>query len=110
MTRVRVSHRASGTLLADGPLGWGITPFEGNLYVRRRYLRTDGFRPNFVPGLCIYKFLYVWLDLALDGHPKERYLGWLYWLPNPLLPFIWFRVAIPRDHPALSIEEYAQDA
>jgi hypothetical protein len=28
----------------------------------------------------------------------------MYWLPNPLLPFIWFRVALPGLHPALDIE------
>jgi hypothetical protein len=46
-------------LLAEGPLGWGITPFEGNFYIRRKHLRTENLRPNYVPGFCIYKFLYV---------------------------------------------------
>ena len=71
-------------------MGWGITPFEGNYYISRKYLRTRGFKPNYIPGLCFYKFLYVWLDLHLaDGH-KIRNLGWLYWFPNPLFPFIWY--------------------
>lgn len=106
MSRVRVIHQDSGQILADGPLGWGITPFEGNLYIRRKHLQTDGFRVNFVPGLCIYKFLYVWLDFEPADGTRERNLGWKYWLPNPLFPFIWFRVAVPRDHPSLLIEEY----
>jgi len=106
MKHIRIKHRETGTILADGPLGWGITPFEGNLYIGRKYLRTDRFRSNFVPGLCIYKFLYVWLDLELADGARVRNLGWLYWLPNPLLPFIWFRVAVPRAHPAIDIEEY----
>lgn len=105
-TRIRVRHKASQLLLADGPLGWGITPFEGNLYIARKYLKTDRFRVNFLPGLCVYKFLYVWLDLRLDDQQRVRNLGWLYWLPNPLLPFIWFRVALPRVHPEIDIEEY----
>ena len=25
---------------------------------------------------------------------------------NPLFPFIWFRVAVPREHPELRVEEY----
>jgi hypothetical protein len=108
-TRVRITHRPSGTVLADGPLGWGITPFEGNLYIRRKYLLTDGFRVNFLPGLCIYKFLYVWMDLVLPGQPKIRSLGWLYWLPNPLLPFIWYRVGLPAAHPELSVGQYSCD-
>jgi hypothetical protein len=63
---VRITHRSSGEVIAEGPLGlWGITPFEGNLYIRRKYLRTSHLRPNWVPGLCIYKFLYVWLDLRV---------------------------------------------
>jgi hypothetical protein len=34
----------------------------------------------------------------------EGPLGWLYWLPNPLFPFIWFRVAVPGNHPELHVE------
>ncbi|MDT8437302.1 MAG: hypothetical protein RRA92_11180, partial [Gemmatimonadota bacterium] len=104
--RIRVTHRASGTVLADGPKGWGMTPFEGNVYIGRKWLRTKAFRPNWVPGLCPYKFLYVWMDLRLPGEEPVRFAGWLYWLPNPLLPFIAFRVAVARDHPAIAVEEY----
>lgn len=107
---VRITHRASGQVLAEGPLGWGITPFEGNYYIGRKYLRTDRFKPNYIPGLCPYKFLYVWMDLVRDDAKIEKNLAWLYWLPNPLLPFIWFRVALPSDHPALLVEEYPRDA
>jgi hypothetical protein len=38
------------------------------------------------------------------GERATRNLGWLYWLPNPLLPFIWFRIAVPRNHPELYVE------
>lgn len=105
MTRLRILHEPSGTVIAEGPVGWGITPFEGNLYIRRKYLRTDRFKINYLPGLCIYKFLYVWLDYSPNSAPPDRSLGWMYWLPNPLFPFIWFRVAVPRNHPSLRIEE-----
>ncbi|MDH3653363.1 MAG: hypothetical protein OEN21_03785 [Myxococcales bacterium] len=101
---VRIWHRATGTPLAEGPLGWGITPFEGNFYIRRKFLRTEGFTVNFLPGLCSYKFLYVWLDLLLGTGERIRNLGWMYWFPNPLFPFIWFRVALPRHHPDLEVE------
>jgi hypothetical protein len=30
----------------------------------------------------------------------------MYWLPNPLFPFIWFRVALPGTHAALVVETY----
>jgi uncharacterized protein (DUF427 family) len=106
MTQVRIKHRETGLLLADGPLGWEITRFEGNFYISRKYLKTDRFRQNFMPGLCIYKFLYVWMDLHFDDGRRIRNLGWMYWLPNPLLPFIWFRVALPGTHPELEFEEY----
>jgi len=106
MTNIRIQHKSTGLVLADGPLGWGITPFEGNFYIRKKFLRTDGFKVNYLPGLCIYKFLYVWLDLQIDDENRVPNLGWMYWLPNPLLPFIWFRVAVPRDHPELVTEEY----
>ena len=106
MTQVRITYRPTGLLLAEGPLGWDVTPFEGNFYIRRKYLCTNQLRINYIPGLCIYKFLYVWLDLHLDENQQVQNFAWLYWLPNPLLPFIWFRVAIPRTHPDIAIEEY----
>ncbi len=97
---IRITHKQSGEVIAEGPLGWGITRFEGNYYIRWQYLQTSGFKVNYIPGLCIYKFLYVWLDFAWsDG--KSSSLGWLYWLPNPLFPFIWYRVAVPDGHPDL---------
>jgi len=106
VSRVRIRHRRSGKLLADGPVGWGITPFEGNLYIGREHLETDAFEPNFIPGFCPYKFLYVWMDLKLPGENPVKNAGWMYWLPNPLFPFIAFRTAVSRDHPELEIEEY----
>ncbi len=109
---IRITHRPTGTVLAEGPLGWGITPFEGHYYVSRKYRRDGIFKPNFVPGLCVYKFLYVWMDLLLPNGDKgniveEKAIGWMYWLPNPLLPFIWFRLALPGDHPRLAVERFA---
>jgi len=106
MKSVQITHRATGAVLADGPLGWGITRFEGNYYIARKYLKTDRFRINFLPGLCVYKFVYVWLDLLLDQNERIRNLGWMYWLPNPLLPFIWFRIALPGTHPEIMVKEY----
>lgn len=110
MKCIRVTHEPSGTPLAEGPVGWGITPFEGNLYIQKQYLKTDRLKPNFIPGLCVYKFLYVWLDLQLDDQRTVRNLGWLYWLPNPLLPFIWFRVALPASHLELRVETFEHEA
>jgi uncharacterized protein (DUF427 family) len=103
-THIRIRHRPSGQLLAEGRRGWDITPFEGNFYIRKKCLRTDDFKANYIPGFCPYKFFYTWMDLRLpDGHSPS--LGWMYWLPNPLFPFIWFRVAVPAEHPELDIEE-----
>jgi hypothetical protein len=103
---IRISHRESGAILAEGALGWGITPFEGNYYISKRCLESRGFKPNWVPGICPYKFLDVWLDLNLANGFQEKNIAWMYWLPNPLLPFIWFRVALPGAHPALKVEVY----
>lgn len=103
---VRISHNKTGMLLAEGPVGWGITPFEGNYYISRKYLKEDKFKANYIPGFCFYKFFYVWMDLKLEDGKKVSNLGWLYWLPNPLFPFIWFRVGIPQMHPELVVEEF----
>jgi hypothetical protein len=101
---ITITHRPTGVVLAQGPIGWGITPFEGNYYISRRHLKDGLFKANFIPGLCPYKFLYVWMDLLLPDGSTEKSLGWMYWLPNPLLPFIWFRVALPGNHPSLCVE------
>ncbi|HEX9729762.1 MAG TPA: DUF427 domain-containing protein [Gemmatimonadales bacterium] len=109
MTRhgIRIIHRPTGLLLAEGPSGWGITRLGASYYVRRKYLRTGALAPNGVPGLCPYKGLYVWLDLRLPGRDPVPNLGWLYWLPNPLLPFVAFRVALDGSHPDLVVETIA---
>ena len=64
-------------------------------------------RPN--PGiqgrLRIYRLPFASVGLHLDEGVKARNLGWLYWLPNPLLPFIWFHVAVSLGHPELSFQE-----
>jgi hypothetical protein len=71
--QVRITHKPSREIIAEGPVGWGVTPFEGNWYVGRRYLRTGGFRSSWIPGFCPYKFLYHWLDFrAPDGTVSKR--------------------------------------
>ena len=102
---VRITHRASGTIIAEGPSGlFGILRFEGNYYIRRRYLRGAPFKPNFMPGFCVYKFIYVWLDLALPGEPRDRFAGWIYVLPNPLFAFIAFRPAVSAESGVFDVE------
>jgi len=54
----------------------------------RKYLKTDRFRVNYVPGLCIYKFLSVWMDLHLDQGQRVRNIAWMFWLPNPLVNIV----------------------
>ncbi len=81
-----------------------MTSFEGNWYVGRQHLRTAGFSNTALPGLCPYKFIYLWMDYQAKDGSFSKGLGWKYVLPNPLLPFIAFRVAVPGDHPDLDIE------
>lgn len=100
---MKIIHRETQELIAEGKRGWAITPFEGSYYISSNSLRTSGFRANFVPGMCIYKFFYVWLDFHASNGEVVKNLGWRYWLPNPLLPFIWFRTAVPRNHEELLI-------
>lgn len=105
---VRILHRTSGEVLAEGPRGWkAMTRFEGNWYVHPSCLKSAGFRSSGVPGVCPYKFVYVWLHHEGQDGAVTRFLGWKYILPNPLLPFIAFRVALPGGHPELLVEEVA---
>jgi len=86
----------------------GDHSFEGNYYVRRKYLATDRLKPNFIPGLCPYMFLYVWLDFKFGDGREVPNLGWL---RNPLFPFICldfhlFRVGLLGTHPELLVEKF----
>ena len=47
------------------------------------------------------------MDLNPKSGEKARMLGWLYWLPNPLIPFIWYRIGVPQQHPDLAVEDLA---
>ncbi|HEX7323817.1 MAG TPA: hypothetical protein VF292_00495 [Rhodanobacteraceae bacterium] len=101
---VQIRHRPTDAVIAAGPLGFGIMPFEGNYYIRRRYLREGHFRADYLPGVCVYKGLYTGLNYIAPDSTVSRHLGWLYWLPNPLLPFILFRVAVPAADPRILVE------
>ena len=50
------------------------------------------------------------MDLNLEDGGKVKNLGWLYWLPNPLFPFIWYRIGLPGSDPDLLVEEFDSSA
>lgn len=99
----RILHRPSGALIAEGRAGWHMVPFENGFYLSAARLREGRFETTVVPGLCPYKGLYLWLDYIAPDGTREPRLGWRYPLPNPLFPFIAWRVAVPRQHPALQV-------
>ncbi|MEO9806208.1 MAG: hypothetical protein ABJF04_23305 [Reichenbachiella sp.] len=101
---IRITHKPSGELLAEGVEGWGMFAFEGNYYIANKNLKTDGFKFSGIPGLCPYKFIYFWYHFVSSTGEKTPMLGWKYWLPNPLFPFIAFRIAVPTRHPDLIVE------
>jgi uncharacterized protein (DUF427 family) len=100
---IRISHKSSGEVIAEGKLGWDIFSFEGNYYIRDKNLKTKGFKFSGIPGLCPYKFIYFWYHLKLENGESERMIAWKYWLPNPLFPFIAFRIAIPKKQPSFLV-------
>ncbi len=104
--KIRITHQPSGELIAEGEKGWGLFPFEGNFYISRKNLKTDGFRFSGIPGLCPYKFLYFWYHFKPRNGEKSSMIAWKYWLPNPIFPFIAFRIAVPARHPHLVVVEY----
>ncbi|OIP68428.1 MAG: hypothetical protein AUK48_15985 [Oscillatoriales cyanobacterium CG2_30_44_21] len=101
---ITITHRETGELIAQGYEGWNFFRFEGNYYIHRKYIKTKGFKFNCTPGFCIYKFFYFWLNLKLNNGQKEKFIAWMYVIPNPLFPFIWFRIGLPQYHPSLNVE------
>jgi uncharacterized protein (DUF427 family) len=85
---IRIIHNKTGELLAEGFRGWDIISFEGNYYIKRKSIKTDKFKISFIPGFCFYKFFYVWLNYQIDDKRKDKWIGWMYFLPNPLFFFI----------------------
>ena len=82
----RIWHRPSGTLLVEGLKGWGITPFEGNYYIRKMYLKGDFFCRTLIPGLCPYKGIYHWLNLDLPDGQHEDNAGLALYHSKPIVP------------------------
>ncbi|TXM70712.1 hypothetical protein [Methylobacterium sp. WL120] len=72
---MKVVHRGSGTVLAEGPSGWGMSRFGGGIHIRRRHLVGGTFSLGIVPGLCVYRGLYLSLDYMPPDGPIERGLG-----------------------------------
>ena len=105
---IQIIHRPSQTVLAKGQTGWDITPFEGNYYIRDKCLNREVFKLTAIPGLCIYKFIYLWMDILPAGQSAERFLAWKYVIPNPLFPFIWFRTAVSGNHPDIEVKTLEQ--
>ena len=102
---IRITHKSSGEIIAEGKPGWDIFSFEGNYYIRNKNLKTKGFKFSGIPGLCPYKFIYFWYHLKIENGESVPMIAWKYWLPNPLFPFIAFRIAIPKKHPSLLVEQ-----
>jgi uncharacterized protein (DUF427 family) len=102
---LRIIHKETGELIAEGLQGWQIIPFEGNYYIQKKYIKTNKFKISFVPGFCFYKFFYVWLSYQIDDKRKEKWIAWMYFLPNPLFFFIGYRIGLPKYHPSLRVEE-----
>jgi len=44
---IRISHKETNEILAEGRIGWAITPFEGNYYISNKNLITNGFKTNY---------------------------------------------------------------
>jgi hypothetical protein len=103
---ISIFHKPTGIKVAEGPKGWGITPFEGNLYISKKYLLTRGFKINYIPGFCPYKFFYFWMDLYINNLKVSSSIAWMYWLPNPIFPFIWYRVGLPQNHFEIEVVEF----
>ncbi|MEO7065445.1 MAG: hypothetical protein ABI114_00920 [Rhodanobacter sp.] len=104
MTILRVTHRPSGSLLAEGPSGRGIALFEGNYYVRRKYLCITRRKEGSPPRPCVYSFLYAGLDLWLAGRAQTESTGKSRWLTHRLVPILAFRLAFPGDDPSIRFE------
>jgi len=101
--KITITHKETGELIAEGNKGWGFFPFEGNYYISRANLKTMGFQFTPIPGLCPYKFIYFWYNFKRIDGKTDRMMAWKYWLPNPLFPFIWFRIGLSQNHPNLVI-------
>jgi uncharacterized protein (DUF427 family) len=105
-SRIRITHKPSGEVIAEGETGWGMFAFEGNYYISNKNFRTKGFKMSWTPGICPYKFLYFWYHFKPQKGEASAMIAWKYWLPNPLFPFIAFRMAVPSQHQDLIIEKF----
>jgi len=104
MNRFEIIHNGSGLILAEGAIS-ELKTLEGNFYIKSSLFKEGVMRINYLPGLCIYKFIYLWVDLVLPNEKRVRNIGWKYILPNPLFFTIIGRIGIPMNHPELLIKK-----
>ena len=99
---VRITHLPSGEVIAEGPVGWGITPFEGNWYISKKHLRTDGFSDE-----RRARALRVQVRVHLAAFPARRPArcrdssGGDTSFPTLSSPSSRSGVAVPGDHPEI---------
>jgi hypothetical protein len=48
------------------------------------------------------------LHIVVEGYQTARFVAWKYLVPNPLLPFIWFRVGVPDNHHEIEIQRASE--
>ena len=107
MENFQLIHNSSGTVIAEGSFKDGVKTFEGNYYIKKKYFIDGMMKTNYVPGICFYKFIYVWMDLILPGGKKIKNAGWMYIVPNPIFYFIIGRIGIPQSNAELSLKKYS---
>ena len=90
------------TLIAEGPFS-ALKKLEGNYYIKEKHVVKGRVKTSYIPGLCPYKFIYVWMNLIVEDR-KISGLAWKYIIPNPIFPMIWFSIGFPQQHPELKIE------
>ncbi|MCA9798261.1 MAG: hypothetical protein KC474_01825 [Cyanobacteria bacterium HKST-UBA04] len=109
--QLQIIHVPSGTVLAEGPQGWGgIFSCEGNLYVPRQMMCGHYCRHNFILGFGWIRGLYVWMNLVLDGQHETSFMAWQPLLPNPMFWFLMFKIGFDPRHPELQVRQVTASA
>lgn len=103
MSKFKLTHIKTKKIIAEG-IEKDIYRLEGNYYIKESAFKQGIIVNTYLPGLCFYKFIYVWVNIKISDKLILKSFGWKYILPNPIFFKIFKRIGIPINQDEIQLE------
>lgn len=105
MKKFKLIHIATGKILAEGEKK-DFFQLEGNYYLKEFTFKEGVVVNTIIPGLCFYKFIYIWVNIKVSDKIILKNFGWKYIIPNPIFFKIFKRIGIPIYQDEIKLETF----